>query len=90
MLLQVAPSPIARLNHAIVLRYVVGVEAALAHVEVLRGNLDGYHLFHAVRADLLHALGQHDLAQTAERRALALTRNRAEQSLLRHRLENAC
>jgi predicted RNA polymerase sigma factor len=48
--------------------------------------LDGYHLFHATRAELLRDLGRPDDARTADERALALTANPAEQSLLRRRL----
>ena len=90
MLLRCAPTPIGRLNHAVAVRFAVGPQHALALVDALTNDLDGYHLFHAVRADLLHALGQTVDARAAERRALELTRNPAEQSLLRRRLEAAC
>jgi RNA polymerase sigma factor (sigma-70 family) len=86
MLLRVAPSPVAQLNRAVALRYVLGPEAALAEVDRLAPSLDGYHLLHAIRADLLHALGCRDQAQAAEQRALELTHNAAERSLLRRRL----
>src|SRR5205807_1910225 len=56
LLLQVAPSPIARLNRAVALRYVVGPDQALDEVDGLERQLDGYHLFHAIRADLLNTL----------------------------------
>jgi RNA polymerase sigma factor (sigma-70 family) len=91
MLLRHAPTPIARLNRAVALRHVAGPAAALAEVEPLAASLAGYHLFHAVRADLLGALGFPERAHDAEARALDLTRNPAEQSLLRRRLaEDAC
>jgi RNA polymerase sigma-70 factor (ECF subfamily) len=49
--------------------------------------LNGYHLWHATRAQLLTELGDHEGARAANERALALTSNPAEQQLLRSRLE---
>src|SRR5258708_7875038 len=89
LLLQMTPSPVVRLNRAVALRYMAGPEAALAEVEALARDLDGYHLFHAIRGELLLELGQREQAQAAELRALTLTGNWAEQSLLRHRLSSA-
>ncbi|ROT33545.1 RNA polymerase sigma factor [Micromonospora sp. HM5-17] len=92
MLLHLAPSPVTRLHRAIANRYVAGPAAALGEVDALAGVLDGYHLLHATRAELLRDLGRSDEAHAADRRALALTANPAEQSLLRRRLrwaENA-
>src|SRR5437588_7241294 len=48
-LLQMGPSPIVRLNRAVALRQVAGLEAALAEVNALEGDLNNYHLFHAIR-----------------------------------------
>src|SRR5262249_23582594 len=84
--LALAPSPVIRLNRAVALRYVVGPEAALAEVEPLACDLENYHLFHAIRGELLLELGRREQARAAELRALALTGNQAEQSLLRQRL----
>jgi RNA polymerase sigma factor (sigma-70 family) len=86
MLLHVAPSPVARLNRAVALRYVAGPEVALGEVRQLGSDLQAYYLFHAVYADLLQELGQREQARAAELRALELTRNPAEQSLLRRRI----
>jgi RNA polymerase sigma-70 factor (ECF subfamily) len=86
MLLHLAPSPVTRLHRAIALRYVTGPAAALREVEALADDLDGYHLFHATRAELLRDLGQAGQARAADQRALALTANPAERSLLRQRL----
>jgi RNA polymerase sigma factor (sigma-70 family) len=86
VLLELAPSPIGRLNRAVALRQVAGPAVALREVQALATPLDGYHLWHAVYADLLHELGQRERARAAELRALALTSNPAEQSLLRCRL----
>ena len=51
-----APSPVVALNRAVAVAEVEGPEAALALVDGL--DLAGYHLFHAIRADLLRRLGR--------------------------------
>jgi RNA polymerase sigma-70 factor (ECF subfamily) len=86
MLLHLAPSPVTRLHRAIALRYVAGPAAALSEVDALGDVLDDYHLYHATRAALLRDLDRPDAARAADRRALTLTANPAEQSLLRQRL----
>jgi predicted RNA polymerase sigma factor len=86
LLLCMMPSPVVRLNRAVALRYVSGPEAALAEVAGLAGDLGGYHLFHAIRGELLLELGRREQAWAAELRALTLTGNRAERSLLQRRL----
>ena len=79
---QLAPSPVVLLNRAVATRYAVGAEAALAETEPLAAELDGYHLFHALRAGLLAALGRDEEARAASERALALAVNPAERELL--------
>ena len=86
LLLRFNASPVVRLNRAVALRWVGGPEAALAEVEALARELDGYHIFHATRAELLLELGRREQARAAELRALGLTVNRAERSLLERRL----
>jgi RNA polymerase sigma-70 factor (ECF subfamily) len=86
MLLHLEPSPVTRLQRCIALRYAAGPEVALAELDALGGELDQYHLFHATRAELLRALARPDDARSADRRALELTANPAEQALLRQRL----
>jgi predicted RNA polymerase sigma factor len=86
MLLHLAPSPVTRLQRAIAARYVIGPAAALRDVDALADHLDGYHLFHATRAELLRDLGRAGQARAADERALTLTANPAERSLLRQRL----
>ncbi|HEX4205770.1 MAG TPA: RNA polymerase sigma factor [Ktedonobacteraceae bacterium] len=86
LLLSMTPSPVVRLNRAVAVRYVAGPEEALAEVEALAHDLEEYHLFHAIRGELLLELGRREQAQAAELRALALTDNQAEQSLLHQRL----
>ena len=86
MLLHVAPSPVARLHRAIAVRYASGPATAMAELDDLAADLDGYYLLHATRADLLRALDDSAAARKADERALALTTNPAEQSLLSDRL----
>jgi len=82
-LLVLAPSPVAALNRAVALAEVQGHAAAL---EVLEGlKLDSYHLFHAIRADLLRHLGRNADAALAYDAAIALTANAAEQAFLQRR-----
>jgi RNA polymerase sigma-70 factor (ECF subfamily) len=86
LLLDLRPSPVVRLNRAVALRQVTGPEAALAEVNALADTLDHYHLFHAIRGELLLELGRREQARAADLRALALTNNHAEQTLLTRRL----
>jgi RNA polymerase sigma-70 factor (ECF subfamily) len=86
LLLHMTPTPVVKLNRAVALWQVAGPEVALAEVNALAADLDHYHLFHAVRGKLLVELGEREQARAAELRALALTRNLAERSLLERRL----
>jgi RNA polymerase sigma-70 factor (ECF subfamily) len=80
------PSPVVLLNRAVATRYVVGPEAALAEIMPLAAELDGYRLFHALRAGLLNGLGRDKEASEASERALTLAGNPAERELLARRL----
>jgi RNA polymerase sigma factor (sigma-70 family) len=86
MLLHVAPSPVTRLHRAIAVRYTSGPRAAMAELDDLAGPLDEYYLYHATRAELLRELGHPRQARAADRRALELTANPAEQAVLQQRL----
>jgi RNA polymerase sigma factor (sigma-70 family) len=86
MLLHLAPSPVTRLHRAIAVRYATGARAAMAELDDLAEALGEYHLYHATRAELLRELSQPDQARAADRRALDLTANPAEQAVLQHRL----
>lgn len=85
-LLALEPSPVIRLNRAIAVSHVAGPEPALAEVDALADDLDRYHLFHATRAQLLRELGRTADARAADQRALELTENPAERTLLQRRL----
>jgi RNA polymerase sigma-70 factor, ECF subfamily len=79
-LLALEPSPVVVLNRAVALAEVRGPEAGLAALERL--DLDGYYLFHAVRADLLRRLGRRSEAAAAYEAALDRTDNEAERTFL--------
>jgi RNA polymerase sigma-70 factor, ECF subfamily len=82
-LLSQSPSPVVALNRAVAVAEVEGPAAALVLLDGL--DLDGYHLFHAIRADLLRRLGRNAEAATAYAAAIARTENAAERNFLRHR-----
>ncbi|MGH9625165.1 MAG: RNA polymerase subunit sigma-24, partial [Bryobacteraceae bacterium] len=65
-----------------------GLEPALALLDSLAatGELDGYHLFHATRADLLRRQGLHNEAAQHYARARELATSAAEQRFLERRL----
>ena len=79
-LLAFTPTPVVALHRAVAVAEVAGPEAALALVEVL--DLDAYHLFHAVRADLLRRLERPSEAAEAYDAALERTENPAERDFL--------
>ena len=79
-LLAIAPSPIVALNRAVAVAEVDGVEAALSLIERL--DLDTYHLFHAIRADLLRRAGRADEAAAAYAVAIARAGNARERDFL--------
>jgi RNA polymerase sigma-70 factor (ECF subfamily) len=81
-----SPNPVVDVNRAVAVAMADGPAAGLALLEPLGGDLDGYHLFHAARADLLRRLGRDDDAVSAYRRALELATNEAERRFLERRL----
>ena len=89
MLLHLDPSPVTRLNRAIASAEVFGPDQALVEVDALDARLGSYAPWHATRAELLRRTGREAEARQADRLALALTRNPAEQVLLRERIGTA-
>ncbi|MFC7274774.1 RNA polymerase sigma factor [Paractinoplanes rhizophilus] len=79
------PSPIVALNRAIAVAELDGPEVALATVDHLGSVLDGYHAYHATRADLLRRLGRSRDARAAYDRAIELAGNTAETAYLKRR-----
>jgi RNA polymerase sigma-70 factor (ECF subfamily) len=83
------PSPVVALNRALALAEQLGPAAGLAAMDPLGDRLAGYHLFHAARGELLRRLDRGAEALEADRRALVLTDNPAEQRLLQERIDAA-
>ena len=81
-LFQFVPTPVVELNRAIAVAESGDVAGALDTVEKL--GLDGYHLYHATRGDLLERLGRDADAADAFASAVELTGNEAEK---RHLLD---
>ncbi|MGN9768767.1 RNA polymerase sigma factor [Micromonospora sp. SD12] len=79
------PSPIVRLNRAVAVAEVDGPGVGLAEIDRLTAVLDGYHAFHAARADLLRRLGRGGESRTAYDRAIGLAGNPAERAYLTRR-----
>jgi RNA polymerase sigma-70 factor (ECF subfamily) len=84
-LVRVDRSPIVRLNRAIAVAELDGPAVALAEVDGL--PLQGYHAFHATRADLLRRLGRSEESRAAYDRAIALAGNTAETAYLIRRCD---
>ena len=81
------PSPVIELNRAVAVAMAEGPGAGLALIDAIDG-LDGYHLLHSARADLLRRLGRADEARAAYERALALAANPVERDFLERRLRD--
>jgi RNA polymerase sigma-70 factor (ECF subfamily) len=82
-LLAQAPGPVVALNRAVAVAEVDGPAAALALVDGLDAPaLNGYYLFHAIRADLLRRLDRADQAVHAYDAAMALADNVREREFL--------
>ena len=85
-LAETSPSPVVELNRAVAIAMADGPERGLALFVPLEGELDGYHLFHAARADLFRRLERNEDAAAAYRRALELVTNPQQRSYLERRL----
>jgi RNA polymerase sigma-70 factor, ECF subfamily len=83
-LVEYQPSPVVELNRAVAVAMADGPRAGLALLDGL--ELDGYHLYHAARADLLRRLGRRSQAREAYERARALATNERERAFLEQRL----
>jgi RNA polymerase sigma-70 factor, ECF subfamily len=79
-LLSVAPTPVIRLNRAVAVAEVDGPAAGLALLDAL--DLDGYHPFHAARADMLRRMRRPGEAADAYHRAASLAPTAAQRNFL--------
>ena len=89
-LAQVAPSPVVELNRAVAIGMAFGPAQALPLVDELAEEqaLSSYHLLPTVRGDLLEKLDRPADARAEFERALTLTRNARERSVLLERIAN--
>lgn len=87
-LLELNPSPVIALNHAVAIAMSGPVAEGLNRIDELghTNALDRYYLFHAARADLLRRLNQPTAASDAYERAVALATNPVEVNYLKRRL----
>jgi RNA polymerase sigma-70 factor, ECF subfamily len=85
-----SPSPVVELNRAVAVGMASGPSAGLEIVDALTSEpaLRGYHLFPAVRGDLLAKLGRADEARAAFELAASLTRNAREREVLLERAQS--
>jgi RNA polymerase sigma-70 factor, ECF subfamily len=85
-LLAIQGGPVIALNRAVAVAMAHGPESGLALMDQLAGELDGYHLFHSARADMLRRLDRLPESAAAYARALAVAENPVERSFLEQRL----
>jgi RNA polymerase sigma-70 factor (ECF subfamily) len=79
-LMAIAPSPVVALNRAVAVAEVEGADRALRLVDAI--ELPQYHLFHAVRANLLRRLGRSADAATEYQIAIEQCENVMERDFL--------
>ncbi len=84
-LVRIDPSPIVALNRAIAIAELDGPEVAMAAIDRLAEAMEGYHAYHATRADLLRRLGLTEKSRAAYDKAIELAGNTAETAYLRRR-----
>jgi RNA polymerase sigma-70 factor (ECF subfamily) len=89
LLLAVSRSPVVALNRAVAVAMRDGPAAGLDELDRLSADsrLEGHHLLHAARADLLRRQGRLDEAAAAYKKSLELPQNEAERRYLQRRLE---
>ena len=79
------PTPVVALNRAVAVAEVHGPEPRWPSIDAAATSTS-YHLYHAIRADLLARTGDDDGAAAAYDAAIALTDNEAERAALRQGL----
>jgi len=90
MLLRLKPTPVVRLNAAIVTAYAVDAATGLAELDALEAEkkLAHYAPYHAARGELLTKLGRDAQAAAALERALECPVNGAEREYLTEKLRS--
>ncbi|QDG79261.1 RNA polymerase sigma factor [Labrenzia sp. PHM005] len=84
----IRPSPVVKLNRAVVLAKINGQEAALRQLEPLASSLSRYASFHAAKATLLAETGNSDAAKSAFEEAIKLAGTETERAHLLKQLKN--
>jgi RNA polymerase sigma-70 factor (ECF subfamily) len=87
-LITILPTPVIALNRAVAIAMSDGWNKGLSLIDELgtSGELSGYYLYHAARADLLRRLERYPEAAAAYRQAIQLSTNDVEQRYLKRRL----
>jgi RNA polymerase sigma-70 factor (ECF subfamily) len=88
-LMTLMPNPVVALNRAIAVGETDGPESALAAFDDIAEDLDGYHLLHAARAEMLHRAGRVDEAIAAYERAIALAATDQDRRFLTRQMDAA-
>lgn len=88
-LMEIRPSAVVALNHAVAISKVHGPDSAIRHIEDqgIRESLGHYHLFHAVLGDLEMKRGNRSVAASHFRKALELAGTKQERGFIADRLE---
>lgn len=88
LLARAEPSPIVALNRAVAMAMRDGPQVGLALIDEIlaQGELAGYHLAHAARADMCRRLGRTADARESYQKALALARQDPERRFLARRI----
>lgn len=79
-------SPVVALNRAVAVAQARGAQAGLGALSDV--DLDGYHVFHTTKGELLRRSGDIESARHEYQRALDLITNAAERRLVQTRLES--
>ena len=87
VLLEMTPSPVIEVNHAVAVAFAENPYKGLDLLLPLASDLRGYFPYHAARADLLRRTHQREAAADAYQTALDLCQNTLERTYLQRRLD---
>jgi RNA polymerase sigma-70 factor (ECF subfamily) len=76
------PTPVIALNRTIAMGEVEGPSAALTALQEIASDLEGYHLLHATRGEMLRRLGRRGEAGAAYKRAARLAQTEQDRRFL--------
>lgn len=84
-LYDVMPTPVVALNRTVAIAMAEGPEAGLAYLDTIPA-LEGYHLYHSTRGELLRRLGRDWQALECYRAARDCTASKAERRFIERRI----